>query len=154
MSIRTRSRSTRSSSSTWTRTERGMMTPRTVTFTFDLEDHRPPDVAAGPERYPRLTRRVLDFLDERGVRGTFFVVGAVAEDQHDLVREVSARGHELGLHGWRHVPLTEIGRDDLQRDVARGKAVLEDIAGAPVRGFRAPMFSLVARSRWAVDVIA
>src|SRR5262249_31707555 len=130
------------------------MTSGAVTFTFDLEDHRPDDAPAGTERYPDLTRRVLDFLDERGVRGTFFVVGAVADEQRDLVREVSSRGHELGLHGWRHVALTDLSPDSLRGGVARGKAVLEDISGSPVRGFRAPMFSLVERSRWALDVLA
>jgi polysaccharide deacetylase family protein (PEP-CTERM system associated) len=125
-----------------------------VTFTLDLEDHRPAGAPAGTERYPALTRRVLDFLDARAVRGTFFVVGEVAEQQPDLVGEVAARGHEVGLHGWRHVPLTELSPADLGDGVRRGKALLESITGVPVAGFRAPMFSLVRESRWAVDVIA
>ena len=78
-----------------------------VTFTLDLEDHRPsPDAPEGA--IPALTREVLDFLDARDVRGTFFVVGEIAEAHPDLVREVAARGHEIGLHGWRHAPLTEL----------------------------------------------
>ena len=123
-----------------------------VTFTLDLEDHRPsPDA---PVRYPALTREVLDFLDARDVRGTFFVVGETAEASPDLVREVAARGHEVGLHGWRHQPLTELDPDAFGADVARGKALLEDLTGEPVVGFRAPTFSLVPESRWAVDVLA
>jgi polysaccharide deacetylase family protein (PEP-CTERM system associated) len=123
-----------------------------VTFTLDLEDHRPsPDA---PERYPALTREVLDFLDDRGVRGTFFVVGQTAAAHPELVRDVARRGHEVGLHGWRHQPLTELAPDELRADVARGKELLEDLTGAPVLGFRAPTFSLVPDSRWAVDVLA
>jgi polysaccharide deacetylase family protein (PEP-CTERM system associated) len=123
-----------------------------VTFTLDLEDHRPsPDA---PVRYPALTREVLDFLDARDVRGTFFVVGETAEASPDLVSEVAARGHEVGLHGWRHQPLTELDPDAFGADVARGKALLEDLTGEPVVGFRAPTFSLVPESRWAVDVLA
>jgi polysaccharide deacetylase family protein (PEP-CTERM system associated) len=125
-----------------------------VTFTLDLEDHRPDDATPGPERYPTLTQRVLDFLDARAVRGTFFVVGEVAERHPALVREVGARGHEVGLHGWRHVPLTELTAEQLRADVARGRSVLEAATGVEVRGFRAPIFSLVPQSRWAVDVIA
>jgi polysaccharide deacetylase family protein (PEP-CTERM system associated) len=122
-----------------------------VTFTLDLEDHRPsPDA---PERYPALTRQVLDFLDARDVRGTFFV-GETAEAHPELVREVAARGHEIGLHGWRHQPLTELEPDAFGADITRGKALLEDLAGARVLGFRAPTFSLVPESRWAVDVLA
>jgi peptidoglycan-N-acetylglucosamine deacetylase len=126
-----------------------------VTFTLDLEDHRPADaLEKDGERYPALTRRVLDFLDARDVRGTFFVVGQVAEAQPDLVQEVSTRGHEIGLHGWRHVPLTDLDASQLRDDVARGKALLEDLTGRAVTGFRAPMFSLVQQSRWAVDILA
>jgi polysaccharide deacetylase family protein (PEP-CTERM system associated) len=122
-----------------------------VTFTLDLEDHRE---HSGQElRYPRLTREVLDFLDARDVKGTFFVVGEVAEAEPDLVREIAARGHELGLHGWRHVPLTELAPDDFRAEVARGKALLEELGGVSVTGFRAPIFSLVPESRWAVDVL-
>ena len=123
-----------------------------VTFTLDLEDHRPS--SAAPERYPALTREVLDFLDARDVRGTFFVVGETAEARPELVREVAARGHEVGLHGWRHQPLTELDPDVFRADVTRGKALLEDLTGEPVLGFRAPTFSLVPESRWAVDVLA
>jgi polysaccharide deacetylase family protein (PEP-CTERM system associated) len=125
-----------------------------VTFTLDLEDHRPADAAPGSERYPALTRRVLDFLDARGVRGTFFVVGELAEREPALVRDVATRGHEIGLHGWRHVPLTELTPEQLRADVERGKAALETATGTAVEGFRAPIFSLVAGSRWAVDVLS
>ena len=122
-----------------------------VTFTLDLEDHRPtPDAE---ERYPALTRQVLDFLDARDTRGTFFVVGETADDHPDLITEIARRGHEIGLHGWRHQPLTELTPASFREDVIRGKARLEDLAGTPVLGFRAPTFSLVPESRWAVDVL-
>ena len=58
-----------------------------VTFTLDLEDHR--EHAGQEVRFPQLTRQVLDFLDDRGVRGTFFVVGEIAEQQPELVYLVS-----------------------------------------------------------------
>jgi len=122
-----------------------------VTFTLDVEDHRPS--AAAVERYPALTREVLDFLDARAVRGTFFVVGETAEAHPELVREIAARGHEIALHGWRHQPLTELTPDAFRADVARGRTLLEDLSGAPVVGFRAPTFSLVPESRWALDVL-
>ena len=101
-----------------------------------------------------MTREVLDFLDAREVRGTFFVVGETAEAHPELVREVAARGHEVGLHGWRHQPLTELTADAFRADAQRGKDLLEELTGAPVLGFRAPTFSLVPESRWAVDVLA
>jgi polysaccharide deacetylase family protein (PEP-CTERM system associated) len=126
--------------------------PGLVTFTLDLEDHRPSPAA--PERYPSLTREVLEFLETRDVRGTFFVVGEVARAHPELVREVATRGHEIGLHGWDHRPITELDPAGFRSDVARGKALLEELTGAAVVGFRAPTFSLVPESRWALDVLA
>ena len=123
-----------------------------ITFTLDLEDHRPSD--AVEDRSPTLTREVLDFLDARDVRGTFFVVGETAVAHPDLVTEVAARGHEVGLHGWSHTPLTELDPATLRADLTRGKALLEDLTTIPIQGFRAPIFSLVASTRWATDVIS
>jgi len=125
--------------------------PGPVTFTLDLEDHRAPETA---ERYPALTRRVLEFLRGRGVRGTFFVTGEIAEHTPDLVREVADAGHEIGFHGWHHVPLPRLTAVQLRADAKRGKDLLEDVSGTPVVGFRAPLFSLVPESHWAVDVLA
>jgi polysaccharide deacetylase family protein (PEP-CTERM system associated) len=125
--------------------------PAPITFTLDLEDHRPhPAVAA---RYPEVTRGILAALGERGITGTFFVVGEIAEAEPDLVREIAAAGHELALHGWRHVVFTEQTPDGLAADVARGKALLEDLGQRDVVGFRAPTFSLVASTVWATDVL-
>jgi polysaccharide deacetylase family protein (PEP-CTERM system associated) len=129
------------------------MAPAPVTFTLDLEDHRPEGSPDGTERYPDLTRRILDFLDARAVRGTFFVVGEVAAAHPEIVRDVASRGHEVGLHAWRHVPLTDLDPDTVRADVTRGKELLEELTGAPVTGFRAPIFSLVPGSRWVVDVL-
>jgi polysaccharide deacetylase family protein (PEP-CTERM system associated) len=122
-----------------------------VTFTLDLEDHRPDDRA--PFRVPGLLDSILDFLDERGVVATVFVVGELAESNPDLVRSVADRGHEVALHAWRHVPLTELTPAALADDVARGKTVVESISGVEVVGFRAPIFSLVESTVWATDVL-
>jgi polysaccharide deacetylase family protein (PEP-CTERM system associated) len=125
--------------------------PQPITFSLDLEDHRPDDTAE--LRFPDVARRVLDWLDERNVVGTFFVVGEVGESEPDLVREVAARGHEVGLHAYRHVALTELDPDTFRTETARGKAVLEDLTQTDVAGFRAPTYSLVPDSIWAVDVL-
>jgi len=125
---------------------------RAVAFTLDLEDHRP-----GPEhavRYPAAVRAVLAFLAARSVRGTVFVVGEVAQQSPDLVREVAAAGHEVGLHGWRHTPLTASGPVALRDELARGRDLLQSLTGQEVGGFRAPTFSLVPDSLWATDVLA
>src|SRR4051794_3053912 len=122
-----------------------------ITFTLDLEDHRPDEQAE--LRYPTVTRSVLEFLDRRGIIGTFFVVGIVAEAEPDLVRDVAAAGHEVALHGWEHIPLVDLDPERLRRDLTRGKELLEDLSGGPVVGYRAPTFSLVPSTTWATDVL-
>lgn len=123
-----------------------------VTFTLDLEDHRPDDTAF-PERYPQLTRRLLAHLAERKVRGTVFIVGEIAERHPDLVREVAAHGHEVGLHAWRHVPLATRIPAQFHEETARGRALLQELTGQAVVGFRAPTYSLVRSTTWAVPIL-
>jgi polysaccharide deacetylase family protein (PEP-CTERM system associated) len=122
-----------------------------ITFTLDLEDHRPH--AQAPLRYPAVARRVLRQLDRHGVTGTFFVVGEIAESEPDLVREIAAHGHEIALHGWTHTPLTSLDRSSFAEQVTRGKAYLEVLADRPVVGFRAPTFSLTRATTWATEVL-
>ncbi len=128
-----------------------MSTRPPITFTLDLEDHRPSNDV--PVRFPDVTRRVLDWLGGLKVRGTVFCVGEDAAAEPSLIRDVAASGHELALHGWRHVPLPEIDPATFREEVRRGKALLEDLGGREITGFRAPMFSLVPESRWATDVL-
>lgn len=123
-----------------------------VSFTLDLEDHRP-SPPTFPERFPDIVRRLLEHLDRLEVRGSVYVVGEVAERHPDLVREVAEHGHEIGLHAWRHVQLTELDPDTFRAETARGKALLEELVGAPVLGFRAPTYSLVRATTWAVPIL-
>ena len=95
------------------------MTGGPVTFTLDVEDYTAP--GAEP-RAVDTTRKILAFLAERGVRGTFFVVGEFAEEQSDLVREIARGGHEIGLHSYRHAPLTETDPDTFRREVGKARA--------------------------------
>ncbi len=122
-----------------------------VTFSVDLEDHRAD--RSTPARYPAMTLKILDFIEELGVRGTFFVLGEVAEENPGLVREVSRRGHEIGFHSFDHLPLTLDNEARFRELTGKGKALLEDITGKPCIGFRAPVFSLTPDSVWTVEVL-
>lgn len=126
--------------------------PERITFTVDVEDHV--GTAGDRPRYVAMTRRVLDFLAERQAVGTFFIVGDIAERTPGLVREIAARGHEIASHSHRHVTLP--GRRDagFAEALAGSRRRLEDLADAPVQGFRAPQFSLVPTSAWALDALA
>jgi polysaccharide deacetylase family protein (PEP-CTERM system associated) len=101
------------------------------------------------------TDRVLAQFAAAGVQATFFTLGWVAERHPALVRRIVAAGHELASHGFGHELVHAIGREKFRADISRAKAVLEDVGGAAVIGYRAPTFSIGPRSTpWAHAVLA
>lgn len=110
--------------------------------------------AAMPSRLEASTDRVLALLDEAKVKATFFVLGWNAEQHPHLVRRIAADGHEVASHGYGHRMITEQSQDEFRADICRSKALLEDITGRPVIGYRAPTFSITERTRWAIPILA
>jgi polysaccharide deacetylase family protein (PEP-CTERM system associated) len=104
-------------------------------------------------RVERNVDRLLGLFSEHGAHATFFTLGWVAERYPTLVRRVIAEGHELASHGYEHRRCTEQNRAELLADVRRAKNVLEDVGGRPVRGYRAPSFSIGADNAWAFDIL-
>jgi polysaccharide deacetylase family protein (PEP-CTERM system associated) len=100
------------------------------------------------------TRRILDIVDNAGARATFFVLGDVADLHPELVQEISRRGHEVATHGYHHHFVYRQTPADFEADVARSLASLRAIVSDPVVAYRAPFFSIVRESRWALDVLA
>lgn len=99
------------------------------------------------------TRRLLDLFDEQKVRGTFFVLGWVAKKFPSLVKDIAARGHELASHGFHHQLVYMLTPQQFRDDIRSAKGVIEQAAGVRVRGYRAPSFSIIRSSLWALDVL-
>lgn len=99
------------------------------------------------------TDRLLDIFDEFAVRSTFFVLGWVGERHPDLIRRIARRGHEIASHGYAHRLVYDQTPETFREDVHRAKRLLEDACGCPVRGFRAPSYSITPRSLWALDIL-
>ena len=95
-----------------------------------------------PMRVETNTRHVMDVFDEFNTKGTFFVLGWVAEKCRDLVLEIQERGHEVGCHGYAHELIYRIGPDRFRQDIHKARTVLEDICGKKIAGYRAPSFSI------------
>ena len=133
-------------------------------LTFDVEEYFHVENAAGcvsredwpsyPSRIETNTRGILDMLEARGVVATFFVLGWIAERSPGLVREIAGRGHEVGCHSHAHRPISGLSPDEFRADLRRARFAIEDAMGAPVYGYRAPTFSVVRRSLWALDILA
>lgn len=124
--------------------------------TVDLEDW--PVAVLGPhhaisERVVANTHRTLDLLRRLGVRGTFFVLGRVAEKHPELVRLALADGHEIASHGYGHELLTTLTPQRFRDDVCRSVDILAGITGARPAGYRAPAFSIVEATRWAGPIL-
>jgi polysaccharide deacetylase family protein (PEP-CTERM system associated) len=130
-------------------------------LTIDLEDwhqlfHRR---LTGEEIRPTktvvsATHRLLDVLDEAGVRATFFVLGNVADAYPELVREVARRGHEVGSHTHSHELIFNLEPAAFRADVERSLGGLQDLTGQPVLGFRAPEFSVGHLRHWCFEILA
>ena len=112
-----------------------------ITFTVDVEDAA--EGGDGLERCRAMVGRLLEFLALRDAAATFFAVGDVAERSPALVREIAAAGHEIASHSYRHTALAVEDAWLFRSRIAASRCLLEDLAGTPVLGFRAPFFSLV-----------
>lgn len=133
-------------------------------LTVDVEDYfqvsaLAPHIARSewermPCRVERNVETVLELLAESGSQATFFTLGWIAERYPQLVRRIVAAGHELASHGHGHERATDQSRVEFLHDIRRAKALLEDLAGTEVKGYRAPSFSVSEKNPWAFDCIA
>lgn len=104
-------------------------------------------------RVERNVDRILQLFDRHGVKATFFTLGWIAERYPQMVRRMVAQGHELASHGWSHVRVTQQDQDAFRQDIVRTKALLEDVSGQEILGYRAASYSIGADNLWALDVL-
>jgi polysaccharide deacetylase family protein (PEP-CTERM system associated) len=104
-----------------------------------------------PSRVAAQTARLLEEFSKRSVTATFFVLGWVAKRHPDLVQRIADEGHGIASHGWSHTRIPELDRAAFGEELRESKALLEDITGVEIRGFRAPCFSIIKGTEWAFD---
>lgn len=131
-------------------------------FSVDLEDwyQAITSLMAQPEKWhtfePRVvanTHRLLKLFAEYGIRATFFVLGQVALDHPNLIQEIEAKGHEIGIHGHRHKMVNRLSPAEFAREIDDACHAIAPLVKQPILGHRAPYFSIDNRSRWALDVL-
>jgi polysaccharide deacetylase family protein (PEP-CTERM system associated) len=106
-----------------------------------------------PSRVEKNFRKLLDIFSEHNVQVTCFVLAWVAERFPHLVKEAAARGHEIASHGYGHRLVYQQSRDEFCEDVRHARLLLEDVAGVPVLGYRAPGFSTTTETPWFFDAL-
>jgi polysaccharide deacetylase family protein (PEP-CTERM system associated) len=112
------------------------------------------DTVGLESRVEASTERVLDLLATHRARATFFVLGEVGSGHPDIVRNIARAGHEVACHGYHHDLVSGQSPATFRSQVRRAKAVLEDVGGQPVLGYRAPSFSIGPAERWAHAILA
>ena len=129
-------------------------------LTFDVEEHfqvsafwtaeRRREWDTLESRVERNTMRIAEILSARSTKATFFVLGWVAERHPQLVKELAQGGHEIASHGYGHELVSNQTPAEFRQDVRRSKAILENLIGTRVVGYRAPSFSLTS---WAIEIL-
>jgi polysaccharide deacetylase family protein (PEP-CTERM system associated) len=132
-------------------------------FTIDVEDYfqvsafehdvKRSDWQSIPSRVEKNTNIILDVLEKFDVKGTFFVLGWIAERHQDLVKRIFDAGHEIASHGYSHKLIYNQTVSEFREETIMSKKILEDIIQVPVIGYRAASYSITNRSLWALDIL-
>jgi polysaccharide deacetylase family protein (PEP-CTERM system associated) len=97
--------------------------------------------------------KLLQILDDAGVKATFFILGFIAEKHPGLVKRIEAAGHEVGTHGFSHSLIYRQTPEVFKAEMERAVGFLQNLTGKPVLGHRAPFFSITKESLWALDIL-
>lgn len=106
---------------------------------------------------PRIERnceRFLEILKNHNIKATFFVLGYLAENFPHLIEAIYKDGHEIGSHGYSHTQVFRLTPEKFDHEIRRTSDLVEKITGKRPIGFRAPIFSIIKKSLWAIDVLA
>ncbi|MBQ0831340.1 MAG: DUF3473 domain-containing protein [Marinobacter sp.] len=133
-------------------------------MSIDVEDYfhvaalsgviRPDQWDSLPSRVEQNTERLLSLFEKHEVKATFFVLGWVADRFPELIRKLSDHGHEIASHGYSHQLIYNQTQDVFREETIRSKALLEDITGKAIVGYRAASYSITRDSLWALDILS
>ncbi|MCX6731736.1 MAG: polysaccharide deacetylase family protein [Candidatus Parcubacteria bacterium] len=105
------------------------------------------------DRILQSTNKVLTLLKERNTKATFFILGYIAERFPQLVKKIKEEGHEIASHGYNHTPITKRTPPEFEEDLLKSIRILEKISGDKIWGYRAPQFSVVEKTSWAIGIL-
>jgi polysaccharide deacetylase family protein (PEP-CTERM system associated) len=100
------------------------------------------------------TLRTLDIIDKYSIKGTFFILGWVAERYPWIVKEIDRRGHEVACHSYDHRLVYTMTPEEFREDTRKAKAIIEGILGKEISGYRAPSYSITESSIWALKILS
>ena len=106
-----------------------------------------------PCRVEQNTEKVMQVFADHGVKGTFFILGWVAQRYPELIKRIAEQGHEVASHGWDHVRIINMTPEQFREDVIKTKEILEELSGTKVYGYRAPSYSIGSSNLWALKIL-
>jgi polysaccharide deacetylase family protein (PEP-CTERM system associated) len=101
-------------------------------------------------RIERNVNLILELLDQRNTKATFFILGWIAERHPLLIKKIHQGGHEIACHGYGHDLVYNLTEENFRRDVSLTKNILQDLIGEEVIGYRAPNFSI---TDWSIEIL-
>jgi len=129
-------------------------------LTFNPEDWYNGNISPKDTNWERFEYRVdkmvlpiLDFLDQKKVKATFFCMGWLADNHPELVREIANRGHQIGCNSYMHAEPNTLTKEQFYDDVKRSREILEKVSGKSVEAYRAPSFATLGIEEWYFDVL-
>ena len=127
-------------------------------LTFDIEDWYNCDFISGDfdwdkheVRIYQGVNRILEELEKRNQKATFFCLGWIAEKHPDVIRYIQREGHHIGCHSYQHELSFRFNKRAFKTDTLKAKHLIEDIIGEEVNAFRAPGFSITKNNTWALQ---
>ena len=130
-------------------------------LTFDIEDWYNCDFISGDLDWSKYevriydgVSRILNALDERGILGTFFCLGWLADNHPKVIQQIIAAGHQVGCHSYQHQLATSFTIDEFYKDTLKAKSALENVLGSEVTAYRAPGFSITKNNLEYFDVLS
>ena len=125
---------------------------KNFTFTFDIEDHRH-NKKSGENNIERNCYTILEWLESKNIRATFFIISKIAKKFPLLINDISSNNHEIGSHSYDHVSLIKESPESFLHKERKSKDILENLIGKKILGFRAPFFSINENTLWFSDVL-
>ena len=129
-------------------------------LTFDIEDWWVYDyykIGNRSDYLPRLNfylSEILDLLDKRNFKATFFCLGEVARNNPEIIKRIHSRGHHIGCHSYNHRFIFDLTPEEFNQDTKLALKCIEDVIGIKVDSYRAPAFSITQKSIWALNILA
>ena len=128
-------------------------------ITFDIEEWYLEKMYFGNHadnyrKYDYYLNQILDVLDHRGFKATFFCVGGMATDFPEVVKRIETGGHEIGCHSFKHVWLNKMSEKEVYVDTRTSVDAIEQCIGKKVKSYRAPAFSIGKNNKYVLEILS